>query len=67
MGSPAVTARIVDVSRSGVALTTVAKPAIGENLVVGATPAVVVRLFKGGFAARFPTPLDADLDATIIL
>lgn len=63
----AVAARIVDVSRSGVALTTTASVNLGDPVTVGATRAVVVRLLEGGFAARFVEPLGLAFEATIIL
>ncbi|HXY59599.1 MAG TPA: PilZ domain-containing protein [Methylocystis sp.] len=48
--------RIKDVSISGVGLETEARPVLGSTVTVGATPAVVVRHFEGGFACEFPTP-----------
>ena len=64
---PATTARIVDVSRTGAALTTSIPASLGECVTVGGTQAVVARLFPGGFAVRFVEPLDADPDVTIVL
>ena len=46
-------ARIIDISRSGVALTVDAVPPIGAPVTVGARPAQVVRLFEGGIALEF--------------
>jgi len=46
-------ARIIDISRSGVALTVDAEPPIGAPITVGARPAQVVRLFQGGIAVEF--------------
>lgn len=60
-------ARIVDVSRSGVALTSTAGVQVGNEVVVGSKAAVVVRMLEGGFAARFAEPLGPDFDASIIL
>lgn len=60
-------ARIRDVSRSGVALTTTVEMTIGEDIVIGATAAEVVRVFKGGGAARFATPLAPTFDASVTL
>ena len=64
---PSTNARIVDVSRSGVALTTTASAIPGDAMRVGGTDAVVVRLSAGGLAARFLEPLGADFDASVIL
>ena len=66
-GKPTVAARIVDISRSGVALTATATVSLGDAVTVGNTRAVVVRLIEGGFAARFVEPLGAGFDATVIL
>ena len=66
-GKPTVAARIVDMSRSGVALTATATVSLGDPVTVGGTRAVVVRLLEGGFAARFVEPLGPGFDATIIL
>ena len=60
-------ARIVDVSRSGVALTSTSGVRIDDDIVVGSHPAVVVRLLEGGFAARFVAPLGPGFDASIVL
>lgn len=60
-------ARIKDVSRSGVALTTTVEMAVGEAILVGTTPAEVVRVFDGGFAARFRNQLAPTFDAAITL
>jgi len=48
--------KIKDVSISGVGLETENRPGVGSTVTVGATPAVVVRHFEGGFACEFPTP-----------
>ncbi|MBI3275416.1 MAG: PilZ domain-containing protein, partial [Methylocystis sp.] len=37
------------------------KPALGTEIVVGRTPAVVVRHFQGGIAGQFRQPLAAGL------
>lgn len=60
-------ARIVDVSRSGVALTSTCNVQVEDAIVVGTRAAVVVRLLEGGFAARFVAPLDPEFDASIVL
>ena len=60
-------ARIVDVSRSGVALTSTSNVQVDDAIVVGSRAAVVVRLLEGGLAARFVAPLDPEFDASIVL
>lgn len=59
-------ARIIDASRSGIALTTTVAVSVGELIVVGSTAAEIVRIFDGGLAARFKVPLDTTFDATIV-
>ena len=54
-------ARIVDVSRSGAALTVDALPSIGAPVVVGTRPAQVVRLFNGGLAVEFNRLVPEDM------
>jgi len=46
-------ARIIDISRSGAALTVDASAPIGAPVVVGARPAQIVRVFDGGLAVEF--------------
>lgn len=46
-------ARIVDVSRSGAALTVDVSVPIGAPVVVGSRPAQIVRVFNGGVAVEF--------------
>jgi hypothetical protein len=45
--------RIIDLSRSGVRIATNVYPAVGTPIVIGKTPAVVVRHFDGGIAGQF--------------
>jgi hypothetical protein len=45
--------KILDLSRSGVRIETNVLPAVGTPVVVGKTPAVVVRHFDGGIAGQF--------------
>ncbi|MDJ1159392.1 PilZ domain-containing protein [Chelatococcus sp. SYSU_G07232] len=52
--------RIIDVSLSGAALSSTLRPTIGTAVVVGRTPAKVVRRFEGGIAVEFQTPLTDD-------
>jgi hypothetical protein len=47
------TARIVDVSTSGIAVRTELVLHVGETLDIGEQKGVIVRLFEGGAAARF--------------
>lgn len=59
---------IVDISASGVAVRTGLRPDIGTILVLGATPAQVVRRFEGGFGAAFLRPFDpGEVHADLIL
>ncbi len=48
--------KIVDISVSGVGIETESLPPIGTNVVIGSTPATVVRHFRGGFAGEFAKP-----------
>jgi hypothetical protein len=50
--------KIKDVSISGVALETDVQPALGSNIIVGRTPATIVRHFAGGVAGEFMTPFE---------
>ncbi len=45
--------RIQDISLSGAGLESDCQPPLGSQVVVGSTPAVVVRHFDGGFACAF--------------
>jgi hypothetical protein len=56
-----VAARIVDISMSGVALSTATTPPIGASLMVGRTPGRVVRYFEGGIGVHFMLPISPDL------
>ncbi len=49
-------AKIRDISLSGVGIETDARPEAGEHVVIGSTPAIVVRHFEGGIGAEFNTP-----------
>jgi hypothetical protein len=55
-----VTARVIDISMSGVAIATETSPPLGTNLMVGSTPSRVVRYFEGGIGAQFMLPISAD-------
>lgn len=46
-------ARLIDVSQSGAAVAVDVRPAVGELVTVGSTPAQVVRLFNDGIAVEF--------------
>lgn len=45
--------KIIDLSRSGVRIETNVQPAVGTPIMIGKTPAVVVRHFEGGIAGQF--------------
>lgn len=63
-----VKARLIDVSLSGAGIQLDIRPAIGASIVVGKTPARVVRHFQGGIAVEFRLPLSPDrFDETIVL
>ncbi|QGM45440.1 PilZ domain-containing protein [Methylocystis heyeri] len=51
--------KILDISLSGVGIETEVTPPLGSQVVVGTTPAVVVRHFPGGFAGEFTKPFQA--------
>lgn len=48
--------KILDLSISGVGVETEVPPPLGANIVLGSTPAAVVRHFEKGFAAEFAKP-----------
>jgi hypothetical protein len=54
-------ARIIDVSRSGVALAVDVTPPIGTPVTVGSRPAQVVRQFSGGLAVEFNRLIPAEM------
>lgn len=63
-----VTARLIDISLSGAALTCAEQPAIGSSLTIGRTPGRVVRHFEGGIGVEFLLPLSPDrFDEGIVL
>ena len=56
-------AKIKDISLSGVGIDTEARPYIGSHVVIGTTPATVVRHFQGGIGAEFSKPFSpGDID-----
>lgn len=60
--------KLIDVSLSGAGIALDVRPAIGLGLVVGNTPARVVRHFSDGIAVQFNLPIAADrFDENIIL
>jgi hypothetical protein len=62
------TARLIDVSISGAALSVSERPAIGTILTLGRTPGRVIRHFEGGIAVEFLLPLSPDrFDESVIL
>ncbi|HSU98762.1 MAG TPA: PilZ domain-containing protein [Roseiarcus sp.] len=54
------TATLIDLSMSGAALNVDCEPPIGAQVIVGATPAQVVRHVNCGIAVEFLNPLPAD-------
>ena len=54
------TATLIDISMSGAALNVDCEPPIGARVLVGATPAEVVRHVNCGIAVEFLSPLPAD-------
>ncbi|MCJ2036099.1 PilZ domain-containing protein [Methylobacterium sp. J-068] len=56
-----VAARIIDISMSGVALSTATTPPLGVSVMVGRTPGRVVRYFEGGIGVQFMLPISPDL------
>jgi hypothetical protein len=60
--------RIIDVSLSGAGIATEHALPLGVGVVIGRTPATVVRHFAGGLALEFRLPLSPDrLDEGIVL
>jgi hypothetical protein len=60
--------RLIDISLSGAGIAMERRPAIGIGLVVGSTPARVVRHFKDGIAVQFNRPISPDrFDENIVL
>ena len=51
--------KIRDISLSGVGVETETKPPMGSRIVVGSTPATIVRHFEGGVAGEFERPFVA--------
>lgn len=49
--------KLIDVSISGAAVSTMLKPNVGTKVVIGQTPGSVVRVFDGGFAVAFDKTL----------
>ena len=59
-------ARLIDISMSGAAITVDYKPPIGSPVVVGSTPAQVVRVLDNGIAVEFLRMIPAELFSTDI-
>ncbi|KQP50769.1 pilus assembly protein PilZ [Methylobacterium sp. Leaf399] len=55
-----IAARIIDLSMSGAALSTVTVPQLGASVTLGRTPARVVRYFEGGIGVQFMLPISPD-------
>jgi hypothetical protein len=51
-------AKIRDVSLSGAGVETDVRPDAGAQIVIGSTPAIVVRHFEGGIGAEFARPFE---------
>lgn len=65
-----VVARLIDVSSSGAGVSTELRPQAGSRLVVGRTPARVVRVFEGGIALEFLRPVsqvEVDTEVSVAL
>lgn len=61
-------ATLIDVSISGAGIAMEKRPAVGAGLLVGSTPARVVRHFQHGIAVEFLLPISPDkFDENIIL
>ena len=66
--APDTTARLIDVSLSGAAVSAVKRPPLGALVTLGSTTARVVRHFEGGLAVEFLLPLSPDrFDEGVIL
>jgi hypothetical protein len=55
--STAIAGALIDVSHGGAAVSVTGKFARGDEVMLGTTPARVVRAFDGGFAAEFRAPV----------
>lgn len=56
-------AKIKDISLSGVGIETEARPPLGTAVIIGSTPARIVRHFEGGIGAEFDKPFNpGDID-----
>jgi hypothetical protein len=53
-------ARLIDISISGVAISSTATLPLGAAVTVGSTPGRLVRYFEGGFGVQFLLPLSPD-------
>ena len=63
-----VTARLIDVSLSGAALSTDHPLAVGTPVTIGKTPGKIIRHFNGGMAVEFLLPLSPDrFDENVVL
>lgn len=58
-----VIAKIKDISLSGVGIETESRPPLGARVLIGSTPAKIVRHFEGGIGAEFDKPFNpGDID-----
>ncbi|MCJ2050211.1 PilZ domain-containing protein [Methylobacterium sp. J-070] len=59
-GGREIPARLIDISMSGVAISSAATLPLGAAVMVGSTPGRLVRYFEGGFGVQFLLPLSPD-------
>jgi hypothetical protein len=59
--------RLIDVSQSGAAVAVDVRPAVGERVTVGSTPAQVVRLFNDGIAVEFAQSMPTEAFAADVV
>ena len=60
VGGREIPVRLIDISLSGAAMTCDFKASIGTPVVIGATPAKIVRVFEGGVAVEFVRIFDPE-------
>lgn len=60
VGKREIPVKLIDISLSGAAMNCDFKAAIGTPVVIGATPAKIVRVFEGGVAVEFEREFDPE-------
>ena len=65
-GSPCRPVRLLDLSISGASIAVESRPPVGTAVMLGVTPAHVVRSFDGGIAVEFARPFSADSDPSLL-